>query len=178
MSRETLLKDKSRYMSLLLRHQPEKEKLVLDKEGWCDVHDLLVAVKIESMGDLIEIVETNDKKRFAFNADKSKIRASQGHSVKVDLKMKSIRPPQFLYHGTISEYIPSIIKKGLDKGNRTYVHMSVDRETAQKVGDRRRSTTKILMIDAEDMYEDGYQFFKSENGVWLTDNVPTKFIKF
>ena len=166
----------SKHISLILRHKPESAGLTLDNEGWCDVHDLLVAVGLD-MGELVQVVAENDKKRFAFNEDKTKIRASQGHSVDVDLKLDEQKPPQILYHGTKQEFLTGILKEGLDKRNRNHVHLSENIETAKIFSNRRKGRSELLEIASAQMRADGYKFYKSENGVWLTDSVPPKYIK-
>jgi len=170
------LYNKSRELSYLLRHNPED--LEMDKNGYVLVNDLLNKLSI-SFEDLEDIVINNDKKRFAFNSNKDKLRASQGHSIKVNVELKKVRPPRTLYHGTTLESYHKIKKSGgLEKMRRLHVHLSVDVETAFSVG-KRYSKYKdpiILEIDSAAMYTDGFDFFKSENGVWLTDNVPLKYI--
>lgn len=167
--------NKSKYISLLLRHKPENANLTLDDEGWCDVSQLCTNIDI-TFEELEEIVDTNNKKRFAFNADKTKIRASQGHSLEVDLKMPAIQPPRILYHGAKLKDMPSIHKTGLQKMNRQHVHLTDDIDTAKNVANRRPGESVILKINSGLMYFNGDKFFKSENGVWLTDNVPIKYI--
>lgn len=130
----------------------------------------------EALDTIEEVVTTNDKKRFTFNDDKTKIRASQGHFIKVDLELKPVEPPETLYHGTIKERFDSIVKNGLVKGKRQYIHLSKDKETACKVGRRHKGELLILMVDAIRMHEDGYPFYLSKNGVWLTDKVPTDYL--
>lgn len=164
-------------ISYLLRHDPQDLKM--DKNGYVYTSDLLKKVGI-TQGELDHIVDTNDKKRLAYNEDKSKIRASQGHSIKVDVELKATRPPRVLYHGTSPESYEKIIRsKGLDKMNRLHVHMTDDLKVAESVGKRysKRNQPVILEIDSAAMYTDGYKFFLSENGVWLTDNVPLKYLK-
>ena len=175
-----MLKDlvkNSKYISKLLRH--DCEDLVMDANGWISVKDLCVKVKI-STSQLEEIVETNDKKRFAYNADKTKIRASQGHSLSVDVELKESVPPKSLFHGTSSKTVDIIMKEGLKPMSRQYVHLSTDEKTAVNVGNRHSkssyATTAVLVIDSEKMSNDGYKFYLSENGVWLTNSVPTKYI--
>lgn len=123
------------------------------------------------------MVESNDKKRFAFNEDKTLIRASQGQSITINLDYEPVMPPEFLYHGTPDKFIKPILEKGLRKMKRHHVHLSIDRETATKVG-ARRGKPVILRIRALEMHHESHQFFISTNGVWLTDNVPAKFIDF
>ena len=175
------IKQKSKFLSLILRHSPERIQLKLDNNGWADVEELLAKSKRKVNLDLktLEIVvETNNKKRFSFNEDKTKIRANQGHSLKnIDLELKAVEPPQFLYHGTVDKFMQSIREKGLQKMNRQHVHLSNDRETAVNVGSRRGKPV-ILSVRTLEMYTNGFEFFLSENGVWLTDNVPSKYIEF
>lgn len=168
-----------KFLSLVLRHNPETIGIKLDENGWASVDELLQGLKKAnrkiSMETLEEIVETNDKKRYSFNEDKTKIRANQGHSIDVDLNLKEQTPPRVLYHGTAEASFENIKKFGLVKQNRNHVHLSLDVETATKVG-KRHGKPIILEINAEAMDKDGYKFYLSENGVWLTDNVPIKYI--
>ena len=169
------LTKKSKFLSLVLRHKPEKIGLNLDEKGWASVYDLTMLSKITPV-ELEEIVATNNKKRFEYNSDKTKIRACQGHSIDVDLQLKEIAPPVFLYHGTQISFVKSIYKDGLNKMKRNHVHLSADRETAEKVARRRGENFAIITIASEQMHLDGFKFYKSANGVWLTDNVPAKYI--
>ncbi|MGG5209396.1 RNA 2'-phosphotransferase [Chryseobacterium sp. MIQD13] len=169
----------SKFLSLILRHQPETIQLKLDENGWADVNEL---IKKSAKGrvhftfeDLEEVVETNNKKRFAFNEDKSMIRASQGHSIDIDLALKSVQPPDFLYHGTADANISSILEKGIEKRTRQHVHLSADKETAAKVG-MRHGKPVILTIRTKEMHKDGIPFYLSANNVWLTDFVDSKYI--
>jgi putative RNA 2'-phosphotransferase len=170
------LEEASRFMSLVLRHKPEKLHLVLDENGF--VESELLCSRLNITAEELElIVVNNDKQRFAFNEDKSKIRASQGHSVKtIDLELKEEIPPQQLYHGTKDEFLKSIMKDGLLKQKRQHVHLSDNIGTAMNVANRRNGISRILTIQAMEMRADGYKFYKSANGVWLTDNVPPKYI--
>lgn len=169
----------SKFLSLILRHQPETIGLKLDENGWADVEELRErAAKKKvyfSLEELDEVVETNNKKRFAFNEDKTKIRASQGHSINIDLALEALQPPDFLYHGTAEANISSILEKGIEKRSRQHVHLSADRETATKVG-MRHGKPIILTIRTGKMYEDGIAFYLSANGVWLTEFVDPKYI--
>lgn len=169
----------SKFLSLILRHQPETIGLKLDENGWADVEELRErAAKKKvyfSLEELDEVVETNNKKRFAFNEDKTKIRASQGHSVNIDLALEALQPPDFLYHGTAEANISSILEKGIEKRSRQHVHLSADKETATKVG-MRHGKPIILTIRTGKMYEDGIAFYLSANGVWLTEFVDPKYI--
>ena len=165
----------SKYLSLILRHQPQSAGLSLDEHGWVDVQDLLRASKI-SFEDLETVVRENDKKRFEFNEDKTRIRASQGHSIDVDLNYKPSIPPMYLFHGTVAKNVDKILKNGIKKMKRHAVHLSVDQYTALRVGGRRGKAV-ALTIDAEKMNDNGYKFFLSTNGVWLTEFVPPEYIK-
>ena len=175
------LKHTSKFLSLVLRHDPALIGIAMDSEGWVSVSELIeksnAHQKHLTEALLIEIVETNDKQRFAFNEDKTKIRANQGHSVAVDLQFNAVQPLEFLYHGTVDKFIDSIKAAGLQKMSRTHVHLSKDLETATKVA-ARRGKPLILTIRAAQMYQDGYNFYLSENEVWLTDSVPVKYIDF
>lgn len=164
----------SKFLSLVLRHKPEKIEIELDENGWANVKELLKKTGFD-FETLEEIVLTNDKQRFSFNEDKTKVRANQGHSIDIDLQLKPTKPPDILYHGTIKRFLNSIMHEGLKKGSRQFVHLSMDSETARKVGSRRGKSI-ILMVNSRMMHEQGYKFFISENNVWLTDNVPFEFI--
>jgi putative RNA 2'-phosphotransferase len=128
-----------------------------------------------SYDDLVECVKTNDKQRYAFNESGDLIRANQGHSVKVDLQLEEREPPETLYHGTVEWFMASILKDGLIRGKRHHVHLSKDVETATKVG-ARRGKPVILKVDAGRMHQEGYKFWLSANGVWLTDSVPPSYL--
>ena len=171
----------SKFLSLLLRHQPEAVGLALDESGWADVTDLIARCNQHghplTMASLEEIVATNEKKRFAFNADKSKIRASQGHSIEIDLQLTPQVPPAILYHGTATRFVASIKAQGLLAGSRQHVHLSANLETASKVG-QRHGKPIVLEVRAGEMHHAGMAFYQSENGVWLTEHVPVEFIKF
>ncbi len=170
----------SKLLSLILRHHPESIDLSLDEEGWANVDELLSKLPLKSVfmsfDELAFLVENNDKKRFSFNADTSKIRANQGHSLDVNLQLVSQKPPAVLFHGTVQRFIEAISKEGLSKMSRQYVHLSKDNETAIKVA-QRRGKPIVLKVNAEQMYQDGYHFYCSENGVWLTEFVPTNYIE-
>lgn len=169
----------SKFLSLILRHQPETIRLKLDENGWAEVNELITKSAKGRMHftfeELEEVVETNNKKRFAFNEDKTKIRASQGHSIDVDLALNTVQPPDFLYHGTAETNISSILENGIEKRSRQHVHLSADKETATKVG-MRHGKPIILTIRTGDMHNDGILFYLSANNVWLTDFVETKYI--
>ncbi|ELR99198.1 RNA 2'-phosphotransferase [Gloeocapsa sp. PCC 73106] len=169
----------SKFLSLILRHQPEQIGLSLNSAGWADVEQLInlanqQGIKINRCL-LEDIVKTNDKQRFSFNEDKSKIRANQGHSLSIDLGLSPQEPPEFLFHGTATRFLDSILAKGLIGMKRQYVHLSIDESTALKVG-KRHGKPVILLIKAGDLYRAGFTFFLVENGVWLTESVPPNFI--
>lgn len=168
----------SRFLSLVLRHKPQEIGLQLDENGWADVDELIRAVnrsgRFLTVDMLKEIVATNEKQRFAFNANRTKIRASQGHSIDVDLELTALEPPDVLYHGTALGFLPSIEEKGLLPGNRQYVHLSSDIKTAINVGSRHGKPV-VLVIDAQRMYADGHKFYLSENKVWLTSHVASQY---
>jgi putative RNA 2'-phosphotransferase len=171
----------SRFLSLVLRHQPGHIGLVLDANGWADVDELLRKAADHGMaidrGLLERIVVENDKKRFTFSPDGRRIRASQGHSVEIDLALTPIAPPALLYHGTAERNLASIRANGLHSGERQHVHLSGDPQTATKVGSRHGKPV-VLTVRASDMAAAGHTFYRSENGVWLTDDVPMAFIDF
>ena len=169
------IKKLSKFLSLILRHKPETINIKLDKNGWANVPEILRGMKID-FTTLEKVVAENDKQRFSFNDDKTKIRANQGHSVKVDVELVEKIPPEILYHGTIEKNLKSISAQGLLKMNRLYVHLSGDIETAKKVAARRAGNAVIFKISARQMYNDGFKFFQSENGVWLVETVPPKYL--
>ncbi len=174
------LKKHSKFLSLILRHQPEVVDIQLDEQGWVDIDVLLNALNQKgrhiNRSQLETIVLNNDKKRFTFNKDGSRIRANQGHSINIDLALKPQTPPDVLYHGTAVRFLNSIRQQGLVKRSRQHVHLSSDEETARKVGSRHGKPV-ILSIGAKQMHQDQYQFFLSKNGVWLTDHVPPQYIQ-
>jgi putative RNA 2'-phosphotransferase len=171
----------SKFISLVLRHQPEVIGLNLDENGWAEVDRLIELAKqkgIEiSKNQLEEIVATNDKKRFSFNSEKSKIRANQGHSIDVELDLIPKQPPHPLFHGTATRFIESIRQQGLVAGKRKHVHLSSDEHIAIAVG-QRHGKPVVLKIDTAQMHQDGFVFFCSENLVWLTEFVPPKYLEF
>lgn len=169
----------SKFLSLILRHKPEEIDIILDKNGWADVEQLIQGFNRKgykfNFEMLEEIVNTNDKNRFCFSEDFSKIRANQGHSKHVDLGLTPKVPPDKLYHGTATRFWPSICINGLIRASRQYVHLSQDRQTASKVGIR-HGKLLILSIDSKSMHDQGLSFYLSKNSVWLTDHVPVEFI--
>lgn len=171
----------SKFLSLVLRHKPEIIGLNLDKSGWVDTSDLLNQLaknnKKITLESLKEVVANNDKKRFAFNADHTKIRASQGHSIDINLGYTAVEPPAVLFHGTATRFLGAIKKEGLLKRNRHHVHLSKNLETATNVGSRHGKVV-VLKVKALEMHKAGFEFFVSENQVWLTDHVPVEYLEF
>ena len=180
-SSEKTLREHSKFLSLVLRHQPETIAIQLDSEGWTDVHILLQQMikhkRPLKLVELIEIVESSDKKRFQLSPDQNKIRAVQGHSsAQVQREYVAIMPPDTLFHGTATRFVDSILEKGLISGERHHVHLSADLVTAQKVG-QRHGKVIIFILDTKQMHQDGFQFYCAENEVWLTEQVPIKYLK-
>ena len=169
----------SKFISLILRHKPETIGISLDEHGWANVDELLAGIQksFDITPEMLdEIVRTDSKQRYAFNEDKSLIRANQGHSIPVDVELEEKEPPEFLWHGTGKKYVDSIDKQGLIPKSRLYVHLSVDDETAKKVG-KRHGEPILYHVKAKQMYKDGYKFYLSVNGVWLTAEVPLKYLE-
>ncbi|MDE6911187.1 MAG: RNA 2'-phosphotransferase [Lachnospiraceae bacterium] len=170
----------SKFISLILRHHPEAAYIELDEHGWADVDKLIKGIKRTgkqmNMELLEEIVRTDNKQRYSFNEDKTRIRANQGHSISVDVGLKEQEPPVFLYHGTAVGFYQRIQEQGLKPMGRLYVHLSKDAETAVNVG-KRHGKPIVLKIHSGDMYRDGQTFYLSENGVWLTKNVAPKYFE-
>lgn len=166
----------SKTLSYILRHKPENFNIKLDSNGWALVENITEQLYID-MKTLDHIVETNDKKRFMFNENKTKIRACQGHTIDVDVELKKCIPPIQLYHGTKKEFVDVILKTGLKPMNRKYVHLSADIDTATNVAGRRKGDDKILEIQSKAMYNDNIDIFISENGVYLVEYVDPKYIK-
>ena len=175
------LVQKSKFLSLILRHKPGTIGISLDAQGWADVEELIAGVNQAgthlNRETLREIVATNNKKRFAFNEDETKIRANQGHTHPVELGYAPAPPPEVLYHGTASRFLESIRQSGLHKGKRFYVHLSADVETAITVG-RRYGKPVVLIVEAARMHEAGFPFYCPTEGLWLTDAVPVQYIRF
>ncbi len=171
----------SKFLSLVLRHKPERIGLRLDRAGWANVEELLAQARLHGLAltraELAEIVATNDKQRFSFDAEGLRIRAVQGHSVEVELGYAPTVPPAALYHGTAAQFLPSIKREGLKRGARRHVHLSPDAATALKVG-ARRGPSVVLEVQAGRMHEDGLIFYRATNGVWLTEQVPSSYITF
>ena len=173
------LKETSKYMSLILRHKPETIGITLDEHGWADVDELIEGISRTqnfNMDILEEIVRTDEKQRYSFNDEKTKIRANQGHSIEVDVELEEKEPPEILWHGTGEKFATSIDNIGLIPKSRLYVHLSKDEETATTVG-RRHGKPVLYMVNTREMYKDGFKFFLSKNGVWLTKEVPVRYLE-
>jgi putative RNA 2'-phosphotransferase len=170
----------SKYLSKHLRHQPEKIGIKLAPGGWVSVDELLVACDKHSFPiervELNEVVAKNDKKRFSFDPTGTLIRANQGHSVQIDLQLEAAIPPNVLYHGTGDGAVEAILHKGLCKMSRHHVHLSQDIKTAKLVGTRHGHPV-VFAVDAATMQNDGYTFYCSDNGVWLVEHVPPKYLQ-
>ena len=171
----------SKFLSLILRHKPQVIGLQLDANGWADVEELIDLVNQHGIAisyELLDaIVQKNDKQRFTFNADRSKVRANQGHSLPVDLTLVAETPPPTLFHGTATRFLSSIRAKGLLSGSRQHVHLAAEELDAIRVG-QRHGHPVVLMIQAATMGQAGYQFYRAKNGVWLTERVPPQYIQF
>lgn len=171
----------SKFLSLVLRHQPQTAHITLDTAGWVSVEDLLAgcakARRNITRAELDHVVSTNAKKRFEFSADGTLIRASQGHSVEVDLNYESKEPPPILYHGTATRFLESIRVQGLLKMQRHHVHLAVDTKMTMEVGSRHGKPV-LLIIQAAEMLQAGHTFYLSTNGIWLVEHVPANFIQF
>ena len=169
----------SKFLSFILRHQPETIGLVLDSHGWASIDDLIA--KGNAAGtrfgrdDLLRVVAGSDKKRFSLSADGLSIRAAQGHSVPVELGLVPQEPPSILYHGTAMRFVEAIMSEGVKPQTRQQVHLSSDEATAQRVG-QRHGKPHIFKVDAGSMHAKGFKFFRADNGVWLTDHVPPQFL--
>lgn len=172
-------KEISMFVSYVLRHKPDEIGVKLNEQGWTNVVNLIEKSKDKchfNLEDLKEVVKNNSKKRFEFSEDGSMIRARQGHSVEIDLKLHNVEPPKELYHGTATRFLDGIKKEGLKPMTRHDVHLSFNKDTATKVGERHGKVI-VLVIDAEKMHKDGFNFQCTTNNVWLTKSVPTKYIK-
>lgn len=170
----------SKFLSLVLRHQPELIGLELDAHGWTDIDELIAKAAAQRMvytrETIRSLVRESDKQRFALSEDGSRIRANQGHSVEVDLGYVPSEPPLTLFHGTAEKNLDSILEKGLLKGERHHVHLSAERDTAVQVG-QRYGKPVVLVVESRIMHAQGIPFFQSANGVWLTEHVPARFLR-
>lgn len=175
------LKKTSQFLSLILRHKPEVIGITLDEHGWANVDELVAGIsktpefKEFDYITLDKIVESDEKQRYSYNEDQTLIRANQGHSIPVDVELEKVVPPVWLYHGTGAKYKESIDKQGLIPKSRLYVHLSPDFKTAIEVG-KRHGDPIVYAVFSEKMHQDGYEFFKSVNGVWLTKSVPPQYL--
>ena len=167
----------SKRLSYVLRHRPDTAGIELDANGWVDVEALALALSTTGgpvrLDEIEHVVETSDKQRFELV--EGRIRAAQGHSVSVDLDLTPLTPPEILFHGTVERFVPLIVEQGLRPMNRSHVHLSADESTATKVGER-RGVPVILQVRALPMSENGHDFFRAANGVWLTATAPPNFL--
>lgn len=171
--------DTSRFISLILRHKPQIIGITLDEHGWANTKELIAGVNTRYPLDaatLEQIVRMDDKQRYSFNEDQTLIRANQGHSIPVDVELEEIAPPQFLWHGTGEKYTQSIEVQGLIPKSRLYVHLSADKATAHKVGSRHGNPVIFCVLSGA-MYRNGFRFYRSVNGVWLTKAVPAMYLQ-
>ncbi|MBN9278582.1 MAG: RNA 2'-phosphotransferase [Hyphomicrobium sp.] len=173
------MKQTSKFLSLVLRHAPERIGLVLDAHGWTDVETLIAKANAAGVvldrAMLLEIVATSDKQRFTLSADGTRIRAAQGHSVEIDLDLPAVSPPAVLFHGTARSHVGAILAEGLKPGQRRHVHLSPDVETARRVG-MRHGVPVIFEVATARMHADGLVFWQAENGVWLTALVAPAYL--
>lgn len=169
----------SKFISLILRHKPETIGISLDEHGWANVDELINGINKSQMltKEILEkIVAEDDKQRYSFSEDKTLIRANQGHSIPIDVELEEVIPPEILYHGTGRKYVASINEIGLIPKSRLYVHLSKDLATAKKVGSRHGQVV-VFAIYTKPMIDDGYKFYMSKNGVYLTKEVPLKYLR-
>ena len=169
----------SKFISLVLRHKPQAIGISLDEHGWANVDELIAGISKTHTIDikiLEEIVKTDSKQRYSFNDDKTLIRANQGHSVPVDVQLEEKMPPDILWHGTGEKFVASIDKQGLIPKSRLYVHLSKDGDTARMVGSRHGKPV-VYKIKAGEMAKNGFKFYLSVNGVWLTKSVPPEYLE-
>jgi len=170
----------SKFLSYVLRHEPQAIGIQLDSQGWVDINTLIEGAaghgRTLLRDEVLAVVASNDKQRFAVSADGCRIRANQGHSTRsVAIEHVRKEPPARLYHGTASRFLDSIRRDGLIAGSRHHVHLSQQRQTAIEVG-RRYGSPVVLEVDAAKMHEQGFSFFQADNGVWLTERVPVAFL--
>lgn len=179
MMRNMNLNDISKYIALILRHKPETIGISLDEHGWANVSELIEGISKThefNMEMLEEIVATDNKQRYSFNEDHTLIRANQGHSIPVDVELEEVIPPEILYHGTGEKYVASIDQQGLVPKSRLYVHLSGDKDTAEKVG-QRHGKPVVYIVKSGEMHRAGIVFYRSVNGVWLTKAVPAMYLE-
>lgn len=173
------MSETSKFISLILRHRPETIGIALDEHGWAEVDALIEGIRKSRPFDremLEEIVRTDNKQRYSFNEDGTLIRANQGHSIPVDVELETVVPPEVLWHGTGAKYVESIDRTGLIPKSRLYVHLSGEEETARKVGSR-HGRPVLYRVRSGLMAKDGYVFYRSVNGVWLTKEVPVRYLE-
>ena len=175
------MRSTSKFISLILRHRPEAIGISLDEHGWADVQELIDGINREAghfldRETLEEIVRLDEKQRYSFNDDHTMIRANQGHSIPVDVELEEKTPPDVLWHGTGEKYVSSIDEQGLLPKNRLYVHLSSDTQTAKKVGSRHGKPV-IYEVNCRQMVQDGFRFYLSANNVWLTKEVPARYLR-
>lgn len=176
------LTELSKFISLILRHKPSAANIELDEHGWANVQELIAGINQADsknnidMEKLEKIVRTDNKQRYSFNEDKTLIRANQGHSIPVDVELEEVNPPEYLWHGTGQKFMESIDKEGLVPKSRLYVHLSGDVETATNVG-KRHGKLVLYKVNSGRMSQDGYKFYRSVNGVWLTKAVPAEYLE-
>lgn len=170
----------SKFLAMVLRHDPGAVGIALDEAGWADADELIAACgragRPLTRVELDHVVAVNDKKRFAFSDDGRRIRASQGHSVAVDLGLPAVEPPAVLYHGTAARTVPTVLREGLRPMARQDVHLSADVATAVRVGSR-HGRPAVIEVDAAGLAAAGHLFRRSANGVWLTDAVPPGYLR-
>ncbi len=173
------LEEISKFIALILRHKPETIGITLDEHGWAKVDELIDGISktyVFNMEMLEEIVRTDKKGRYSFSEDKTLIRANQGHSINVDVELEEKEPPEFLWHGTGEKFVSGIDTEGLIPKSRLYVHLSKDEDTALQVGARHGKPVLYRVLSGK-MYKDGYVFYLSKNGVWLTKKVPLEYLE-
>ncbi len=173
------LEEISKFIALILRHKPETIGITLDEHGWAKVDELIDGISktyVFNMEMLEEIVRTDKKGRYSFSEDKTLIRANQGHSINVDVELEEKEPPEFLWHGTGEKFVSGIDTEGLIPKSRLYVHLSKDEDTALQVG-ARHGKPVLYRVLSRKMYKDGYVFYLSQNGVWLTKKVPLEYLE-
>lgn len=179
-SNKNSLVSHSKFLSLVLRHNPQRIGLTLDEAGWACTDELLACLQKSShpmsLAQLQRVVAADSKQRYSFSEDGLRIRANQGHSIQVELGLSAQQPPDVLHHGTATRFLASILEQGLTRQNRHHVHLSESLDVAATVG-RRYGQLAMLIVDARRMHADGHIFYRADNGVWLTDAVPSRYLK-